>query len=61
MVLINLIVVLDIDIHNSHPTGYIKQQYLPDNLVGRKFYTPKTNNKNEQNLAQYKKFIDNVK
>ena len=46
---------------HSHPTGYIKQQYLPDNLVGRTFYTPKTNNKNEQNLAQYKKFIDNVK
>ena len=46
---------------HSHPTGYIKQQYLPDNLVGRSFYTPKTNNKNEKNLAQYKKFIDNVK
>ena len=46
--------------HNN-PSGYIKQQYLPDNLVGRSFYTPKTNNKNEQNLAQYKKFVDNSK
>lgn len=46
---------------HSHPSGYIKQQYLPDNLVGRSFYTPKTNNKNEQNLAQYKKFVDNSK
>ena len=46
---------------HNHPSGYIKQQYLPDNLVGRSFYTPKTNNKNEQNLAQYKKFVDNSK
>ena len=46
---------------HSHPSGYIKQQYLPDNLVGRSFYAPKTNNKNEQNLAQYKKFVDNSK
>lgn len=46
---------------HAHPSGYIKQQYLPDNLVGRSFYTPKTNNKNEQNLAQYKKFVDNSK
>lgn len=46
---------------HSHPSGYIKQQYLPDNLVGRSFYTPKTNNKNEQNLSQYKKFVDNSK
>ena len=46
---------------HSHPSGYIKQQYLPDNLVGRSFYTPKTNNKNEQNLTQYKKFVDNSK
>ena len=46
---------------HSHPSGYIKRQYLPDNLVGRSFYTPKTNNKNEQNLAQYKKFVDNSK
>lgn len=46
---------------HGHPSGYIKQQYLPDNLVGRSFYTPKTNNKNEQNLAQYKKFVDNSK
>ena len=46
--------------HNS-PNGYIKQQYLPDNLVGAEFYSPKLNNKNEQNLAQYKKFVDNSK
>ncbi|MDK8255671.1 MAG: hypothetical protein QP746_07625, partial [Gemella morbillorum] len=38
---------------------YVKQQYLPDNLVDSSFYMPKTNNKNEQNLSAYKKFIDN--
>ena len=46
---------------HSYPNGYVKQQYLPDNLVDSSFYTPKTNNKNEQNLSAYKKFIDNQK
>lgn len=46
---------------HAHPSGYVKQQYLPNNLIGTTFYTPKTNNKNEQNLAAYQKFIENMK
>lgn len=46
---------------HNYPNGYVKQQYLPNNLVGKHFYTPKQNNKNEQNLSAYKKYIDNMK
>lgn len=30
--------------------SYVKQQYLPDNLVNRKYYVPKTTSKYESNL-----------
>ena len=30
--------------------SYVKQQYLPDNLVDRKYYVPKTTSKYESNL-----------
>ncbi|MBR3362463.1 MAG: replication-associated recombination protein A [Bacilli bacterium] len=30
--------------------SFVKQQYLPDNLVGRKYYVPKTTSKYESNL-----------
>ena len=25
---------------HKHPNGYVEQQYLPDNLSGRRFYEP---------------------
>ena len=43
---------------HDYPNSYVKQQYLPDNLLNKKFYIPKTNNKNEQNLAGYKNYIE---
>lgn len=43
---------------HSSPSGYIKQQYLPNNMIGRKFYVPKLNNKNEQTLNKYKEWIE---
>ena len=31
---------------------YVRQQYLPDVLLGRKYYHPKEN-KNEKNIKRY--------
>ena len=28
---------------HDYPNSYVKQQYLPDNLVGRKYYEPGEN------------------
>lgn len=46
---------------HNYPNSYVKQQYLPDNIKNKKFYTTKANNKNEQNLLAYKKFIEQTK
>ncbi|MDD2181583.1 MAG: replication-associated recombination protein A [Bacilli bacterium] len=35
---------------HDYKFGYVKQQYLPDNLKDRKYYQPKTTSKYEQNL-----------
>ena len=35
---------------HNYPNGYVKQQYLPDNLKNRKYYNPKNTNKFEQAL-----------
>jgi putative ATPase len=35
---------------HDYKNGYVKQQYLPDNLKNRKYYTPKTTSKYEQSL-----------
>ncbi len=36
---------------HNYPNSYVKQQYLPDNLVNRKYYKPR-NNKNEKMLSE---------
>ncbi len=36
---------------HNYKGSYIKQQYLPDELVGRKYYVPKNSSKYESNLA----------
>ena len=41
---------------HSYPNHYVKQQYLPDNLVGTKYYEP-GNNKLEQQFDAYWKSI----
>ena len=43
---------------HDYPNHYVKQQYLPDDLVGEHFYTPGPN-KNEQAAAEYWKKIKN--
>lgn len=35
---------------HNYPYGYVKQQYLPDNLKNCEYYHPKTTSKYEQNL-----------
>ena len=35
---------------HNYKGGYVRQQYLPDELVGRKYYNPKTTSKYETNL-----------
>ena len=37
---------------HDYPNAWVKQQYLPDKLVGRKYYQPKTTSKYEQSLKQ---------
>ena len=35
---------------HNYPNSYVKQPYLPDNLINRKYYIPKTTSKYEQGL-----------
>ena len=35
---------------HDYPNGYVKQQYLPDNIKNKKYYKPKTTSKYEQSL-----------
>ena len=36
---------------HSYKGSFVKQQYLPDELIGRKYYVPKNSSKYESNLA----------
>ena len=42
---------------HSYPNSYVKQQYLPDNLIDKKYYCP-GNNKMEDAVKQY---LDKIK
>ena len=35
---------------HDYPNGYVKQQYLPNNIKNKKYYKPKTTSKYEQSL-----------
>ena len=35
---------------HDYPNGYVKQQYLPDNIKNKKYYKPKITSKYEQSL-----------
>ena len=43
---------------HNYPNGYVKQQYLPDNIKEHKYYSPKTTSKYEQSL---KSVYDKIK
>ena len=42
---------------HDYPNSYVKQQYLPDNLVGKNYYSPR-NNKMENGI---KDFLEKLK
>ena len=37
---------------HDYKNGYVKQEYMPKNLIGKKYYIPKEN-KYEQSIKQY--------
>ncbi len=41
---------------HSYPKHYVKQQYLPDELIGRRFYVP-SDNGYEKTIQEYFKYI----
>ena len=46
---------------HDYPNDYVKQEYMPDKLIGKKYYQPK-NNKVEQNLnIVHQNMINNKK
>ena len=38
---------------HNYPNGYVKQNYLPEGWLDKKYYTPKNTGKYERALAQY--------
>ena len=44
---------------HDYPNSYVKQQYLPDEIKGAKYYTPK-NNKNEKILKDIMDKLNNI-
>ena len=46
---------------HDYPNGFVKQQYLPDNLVGKKYYKPKESSPNERMLKQIDEKLDRLK
>lgn len=43
---------------HDYPKHYVKQQYLPDNLIGSRFYIP-SDNGYEKNIQEYFNYINN--
>ena len=50
----------DYKYQHNYKGSYVKQQYLPDELVGRKYYNPKTTSKYEVNLKNIYDKINNM-
>lgn len=46
---------------HNYPNSYVKQQYLPDNLVNRKYYKPKNSSKYEEQLKNVYEKIEKLK
>lgn len=43
---------------HDYPNAWVYQQYLPDSLVGRKYYIPKNSSKLEEGLSERYKLIE---
>ena len=46
---------------HDYPNAWVKQQYLPDNLVDRKYYNPKNSSKTESQIKERYDQIENWK
>ena len=46
---------------HDYPNNFISQQYLPDNLVGKKYFKPKDTSPNERMLKQIDEKLDKLK
>lgn len=44
---------------HNYKNNFVKQQYLPNNLVNCQFYKPNITNKNEKNLKLFMDFVKN--
>ncbi len=45
---------------HDYPHGFVKQQYLPDNIVNRKYYVPKETSKYERDLKKVYEAIEKM-
>ncbi len=45
---------------HDYPHGFVKQQYLPDNIINRKYYHPKDTSKYERDLAKVYEAIEKM-
>jgi putative ATPase len=46
---------------HDYPNNFVSQQYLPDNLIGKKYYHPKDTSPNERMLKQIREKLDKLK
>lgn len=46
---------------HDYPNAWVNQQYLPDNLVGRKYYIPKDSSKIETSLKERYLYLEKLK
>ena len=46
---------------HDYPNHFVVQQYLPDNLVGKKYFKPQDTSPNERMLKQIKEKLDKLK
>ena len=46
---------------HNYPNGWVKQEYMPSKLVGKKYYIPKTTSKYEQSLKEVNDKIEKLK
>ena len=43
---------------HDYPNSLCYQQYLPDNLIDKKYYTPRVNSKYEATLSKYYEYLE---
>lgn len=46
---------------HDYPNHFVVQQYLPDNLIGKKYYKPQDTSPNERILKQIREKLDTIK